>query len=238
MGSQFLELADIRAELVLKDIKHVHLSVYPPTGHVRIAAPEHMSLENVRAYAATRIPWIRKQQQRILKQERESIRDFVSGESHYLWGKRYLLKLLESPRTSVAAKGNKIVLSVSGSTTREVREEILERWHRQEVQKLAAMTLPEWEARLGVKCQKLLVRRMRTKWGSCSPSKGTIRLNTELAKKPKDCAEYILVHELVHLLVPNHGPHFVQLMDKFLPSWRERRERLNALPVRHENWVW
>lgn len=230
-----LDLGDIKAELIQKDIKNIHLSVYPPFGHVRVAIPQHMTEESARAYVATKIPWIRRQQKRILSQEREPIRNYVPGESHYLWGKRYLLRVTEG-RPNLETKGSRINLTVKGGASREDKEQIFERWHRKVLAEFVEERLPDWEDRMGVTCDKVLIRRMRTKWGSCTHSKKTIRLNTELVKKPKDCVEYVLVHELAHLLVPNHSGAFIDLMDKCLPSWRERRNLLNSLPVRHERW--
>ena len=238
MTSQVLMLGQIEAEVVLKDIKHVHLSVYPPSGRVRIAAPENMSIDSVRAYAATRLDWIKKQQQRILRQERETARDYVSGESHYLWGVRYRLQLEDGHPRSIAMRSRKIILRAPLGSSRESREEVMEDWLRTEIRRVVNELLPTWELAIGVSVDDVIVRRMKTKWGSATPAAHRIRLNTELAKKPRTCLEYILVHELVHLIVPNHGQEFVALMDKHLPDWRERRELLNSLPVRHENWMW
>ncbi|CAN1534185.1 COG1451 Predicted metal-dependent hydrolase [Fimbriimonadaceae bacterium] len=230
-------LGDIVADVILKDIKNVHLSVYPPNGHVRISAPERMSLDTIRAYTVSKLSWIRQQQTKLRAQERITPREYVDGESHYVWGKRYLLRVTEtasSPR--VVLRARHIELYVRAGTNAERRSEILEGWLRQELKSSAKVLIEKWEPKLSVQVSAFHVQRMKTKWGSCSSEKGFIRLNTELSKKPVECLEYIVVHEMVHLIERSHNARFVRLMDEFLPKWKFYRDELNRLPVRHEDW--
>jgi len=212
-------LGEIEADVILKDIKNVHLSVYPPNGHVRISAPERMSVDNVRAYAVTKLDWIKKQQRKLRSQERVTPRDYVSGESHFVWGKRYRLRVLDSPHPGVVIRARHLELRARDGSSQQRREEIVESWLRQQLKATIPSLIGKWEPRLGVTVSKFFVQRMKTKWGSCSTSSGWIRLNTELAKKPVECLEYILVHEMVHLIEPSHNPRFVSLMNEFFPKW-------------------
>jgi predicted metal-dependent hydrolase len=234
-----LQLGDIAVDVVRKDIKNVHLSVHPPTGRVRIAAPERMSLDTVRVFAISKLTWIRQQQHKLLEQERETPREYLNRESHYVWGQRYLLKVIEQDQPpSVELSHSRIVLRVRPGTTREKKQSVLEEWYRNQVRNDVPTLIAKWERLMGVRVQRLFVQRMKTKWGSCNHRAGTIRLNTDLAKKPKECLEYIVVHELVHLLEPTHNARFVALMEQFMPKWQFYREALNRLPVRHERWVY
>jgi predicted metal-dependent hydrolase len=232
-----IELGDIKADIVFKNIKNVHLSVYPPNGRVRIAAPTRMSPDTVRVFAISKLNWIRQQQKKILAQERETPREYLNRESHYLWGKRYLLDVVEEDaRPEVELMHEIMILSVRPGTDEARRQEIVEEWYRAQLRQAVMPLLAKWEPLIGVKVERLFVQRMKTKWGSCSPRSGNIRLNTDLAKKPPECLEYILVHEMVHLLEPSHNAHFVSLMESFVPKWQFYREALNRLPVRHEHW--
>ncbi len=232
-----LILGDIVADVLLKDIKNVHLSVYPPTGHVRISAPDGMSLENIRAYAVSKLDWIRQQQTKLREQERITPREYVDGESHYVWGKRYRLKVIESfDGVGISIRGSSLVLRVRPGTNIARREELVESWLRAQLKPVIAELISKWEPKLGVTVDAFHVQRMKTKWGSCSPLRQAIRLNTELAKKPVECLEYIVVHEMVHMLEPSHNERFVNLMNDNLPKWKYHREELNRLPVRHEDW--
>jgi len=238
MATQII-LGDIVADIVLKDIKNVHLSVYPPNGHVRISAPERMTIDNIRAYAVTKLDWIKRQQTKLRSQERISPREYIDGESHYVWGKRYLLKVIEAdgvPRLRVRARH--LDLYVRPGTSKDKREEIMEEWLRANLKKAALPLIQAWESRLGVSVTRFYVHRMKTKWGSCSPGAGNIRLNSELAKKPIECLEYIVVHEMMHLLEPSHNARFVVLMNEHMPKWKFYRDELNRLPVRHETWIY
>lgn len=232
-----VQLGEVIVDVVRKDIKNVHLSVHPPTGKVRIAAPARMSLDTIRVFAISKLPWIRRQRTKIQEQERETPREYLDRESHYFWGRRYLLAVAESNQPpSIELTHNRIVLRVRPGTDRCKREALMEQWYRETVKSAALVFVGKWERPMGVKVQRIFVQRMKTTWGSCHHRAGTIRLNTDLAKKPKECLEYIVVHEMVHLLEPTHNARFVALMDQFMPKWQFHREALNRLPVRHESW--
>jgi predicted metal-dependent hydrolase len=232
-----IELGDITVDVILKDIKNVHLSVYPPTGRVRISAPRRMSLDTLRVFAISKLDWIRQQQAKLREQERETPRDYVDRESHYVWGKRYLLTVIESDEPpAIELKHRRMLLRVRPGTEESKRQALVEEWYRERLKEAVPPLLARWEPLLGVRVERWFVQRMKTKWGSCNHEARTIRLNTELAKKPAECLEYIVVHELVHLLEPTHNAHFVALMDRFMPKWQFHRQVLNRLPVRQERW--
>lgn len=232
-----LELGEIAVDVVLKDIKNVHLSVHPPSGTVRIAAPRRMRLDTIRVFAISKLGWIKQQQKRLRAQKRETPREYVERESHYVWGKRYLLRVTEADAPpSVGLTHTRMQLRVRPATDERKRAEIVDRWYRQQVRAAVPPLLHRWERLLGVRSEGYFVRRMKTKWGSCNPKARTIRLNTDLAKKPLECLEYIVVHELVHLLEPTHNARFVALMERYMPKWQHHRRVLNRLPVRRENW--
>lgn len=234
-----IALGNVAVDVVLKDIKNVHLTVHPPNGRVRIAAPRRMSLDRIRLFAIAKLEWIRRQQAALREQEREEPRGYVERESHYVWGRRYLMAVVEqeAPPT-VELKPRRLVLTVRPGTPEEKREAVVDDWYRRQVKDAVPALLSRWEPILGVKAEAVYVRRMKTKWGSCNPKARTIRLNTELAKKPRECLEYVVVHELVHLLEPTHNARFVALMDQFMPAWPHHRRVLNRLPVRRENWTY
>lgn len=232
-----LDLGDLHADVMRKPIKHVHLSVYPPHGRVRISAPENMALETIRLYAITKLVWIKRQQCKILEQERETPREYLDRESHYVWGKRYLLKVVPTPgASSIKLKHSTLELHSRPGSSESRLAEILEAWYREQTKSAVSELLDKWQPIIGVRAGRLHVQRMRTKWGSCNPKTGLIRLNTDLAKKPPQCLEYILVHELTHLLEPSHNARFQGLLDGFMPQWRQVKSELNRLPVRHEDW--
>lgn len=235
--TSLIKLGDITATVVHKEIKNVHLSVHPPTGRVTIAAPVHMSLDTIRVFAITKLPWIRKQQSKLQEQQREAPREYLDRESHYVWGKRYLLKVIEHDQVpAIELKHSKMVLQVRPGTSQTKCQEIMDEWYRQQLRLVAMPLIAKWEVRLGVKSERLFIQKMKTKWGSCNPHARTIRLNTDLAKKPAECLEYLVVHELVHLIEPTHNSRFVALMDQHMPKWRYHQDTLNRLPVRHEHW--
>lgn len=232
-----LQIGDFEVEVLRKDIKNVHLSVLPPAGRVRISAPEHIDLDTLRVYAVSRLQWIRQQQEKLRSQERETPRDYVERESHYVWGKRYLMTVVEKdepPRVELVHR--KIILQIRPGTDQKKRDAILARWYRNQLREAVPPLIARWEPMLEVEVKEFFVQHMKTKWGGSSPDRGTIRLNTELAKKPPECLEYLIVHEMVHFLEPTHNERFVGLMDRFMPNWRSRRNLLNSLPVRHEEW--
>lgn len=236
MGTE-LQVGDLTVQVVYKDIKHVHLSVHPPVGAVRIASPLRMELETLRVFAITKLEWIRQQQRRIQGQVRQTPREFIDRESHYVWGKRYLLRVEEhSAPPTVELRHSALVLRVRANTPSDQRDQLLDAWYRQQVREAVDPLLARWQPMLGVVAKGYGVRRMKTKWGTCNTLTRSLLLNSELAKKPPICLEYIVVHELVHLLEPSHNARFVGLMDQYLPGWRSHRDELNRLPVRHEEW--
>jgi predicted metal-dependent hydrolase len=232
-----IQLGDIAVDVVRKNIRNIHLSVHPPTGRVRIAAPERMSLDTVRVFAIAKLPWIKKQQRKLLEQEREPLREYIDRESHYVWGTRYLLKVIEADRPrSVELSHGRMILVVRRGTETTKRQAMLDEWYRDQLRAALLPLIEKWERLIGVKVERVFVQRMKTKWGSCNHRAGSIRLNTDLARKPRECLEYILVHEMVHLLEPTHNERFMALMDQFMPKWQTHRDALNRLPVRHDSW--
>jgi len=234
-----LKLGDIIVDVTLKDIKNVHLSVYPPPGKVRISAPKRMKLDIVRVYAISKLGWIKQQQKRIRLQERETPREYLDRESHYVWGKRYSLKTVEEPGAPrVDLNHSAMVLRIRPGSNHERKDAAVAQWYRDQIKEAASRLMAKWEPIIGVRVERFFVQHMKTRWGSCNRSARSIRLNTDLAKKPRECLEYIVVHEMVHLLESTHNANFVSLMDRFMPQWRLRREQLNQLPVRHETWTY
>ena len=232
-----LDLGGLQVQLTRKAIKHVHLSVLPPAGQVRVAAPTHVPVETVRLFVINKLAWIRAQQRKLRTQERETPRQFAAKESHFVWGKRYLLRLSTADAApAVTLSPRTLHLQERPGTDRAGRDAMLQAWYRQQVRQALPPLLARWEPVMGVRAGTVRVQRMKTKWGSCTPATGAIRLNTDLAKKPGECLEYIVVHELVHLIEPTHNARFVALMDKFMPQWKTRRAMLNRLPVRHVEW--
>ena len=237
MNTKQIDVGGIPVDVVFKKIKNIHLSVHPPTGRVRISAPRWMNIDTIRVYAISKIDWIRKHQKKFQEQAREANREYIDRESHYVWGKRYLLKVNEENHPpSVELKHNQMILTVRPKSTIAKREAVVTAWYREQIAHAVVPLLTNWEPVLGVKVSAVHVRRMKTLWGSCTPKKRTIRLNTELAKKPPECLEYVLVHELVHILEPSHNARFVSLMDKFMPQWRHIRDELNRAPLGHVEW--
>lgn len=232
-----LEIGDVAVDVLRKDIKNVHLSVHPPTGRVRISAPARMSLDTIRVFAISKLGWIKQHQRKVRDQDRESPRDYIERESHYLWGRRYLLNVVEGAQPpGVELSQSRMALHVRPGTPHLRRQAIMDEWYRGQLREAVPPVIAKWERLIGVKVAGFFVQRMKTRWGSCNASAHTIRLNTDLAKKPRECLEYLVVHEMVHLLEPTHNARFVTLLDGFLPNWRSLRDTLNSLPVRHENW--
>ena len=234
-----VNLGEIAVDVVFKDIKNIHLSVYPPDGKVRISAPLRMNIDTIRVFAITKLAWIRQQQKKLREQNRETPREYLDRESHYVWGKRYLLNVTENDAApKIELSHNKIHLQVRPETGQERKQAIIEEWYRETIKDLIQSLIIKWEPIIGVKVERFFVQRMKTKWGSCNPAARSIRLNTDLAKKPPECLEYIVVHEMTHLLEPTHNNRFISLMDYFLPKWRFYKDELNKLPVRHETWAY
>jgi len=232
-----LIVGGISIDVVFKNIKNVHLSVYPPMGRVRIAAPARMSLDTIRLYAIAKLDWIKKQQKKLQGQERETPREYLDRESHFVWGRRYLLKVKEAAQTpTVELKHNQMILTVRPGAGKEKREAVVSAWYREQLRIATAPLIAKWEPLMDVKSRRIFVQRMKTKWGSCNPHRRNIRLNSELARKSPECLEYVIVHELVHLLEPSHNQRFVALMDQFMPQWRQFRDELNRMPLSHVEW--
>lgn len=228
-----IEVNGLLVAIVRKEIKNLHLGVYPPDGRIRVAAPFAVSDEAVRHAIIMRQGWIRKQQARFALQERQSQREMIDGESHYFAGQRYRLKIIESSGSSAVLLCGKATmeLHVLHGSSREKREEILLRWYREQLKELIPGIISKWEPILGVAVAEWGVKRMKTKWGSCNPDKCRIWLNLELAKKDVKCLEYIVLHEMVHFLERTHNDRFREYMDRFMPSWKVLRDELNQAPL-------
>ncbi|MBV6404466.1 MAG: M48 family metallopeptidase [Flavobacteriales bacterium] len=235
-----ITVSGIAVDVVRKDIKNAHLAVYPPHGRVRIAAPLRMSDRSIRLLAVTKLAWIRKNRKRIEQQPREAPREYVNGESHYFQGRRYRLRVIEaSGKHRVELKnGRYMILHVHRGASTASKDRTMREWYREQVKALAGPLFAKWAPVVGAEPAQWGVKVMRTKWGSCNHKAGNIWLNLELAKKPPRCLEYIIVHELVHLLEHTHNARFVAYMDRFMPNWKARRTELNAMPVRHEEWTY
>jgi predicted metal-dependent hydrolase len=232
-----LQIGALTIEVTRKAIRNVHLSVHPPDGRITLSAPLDTRLEVARAYAISRLSWIHQQQEKMAQQPREAARELVTRESHSLWGRRYLLEVVPTAgRQQVVPGHRRITLRVRPDATHAQRAQVFYAWQKQQLHRFAMDMIAKWEPRLGVKARAYYLQRMKTKWGSCNHRAGTIRLNTELVKKPKDLVEYVIVHELAHLLVPVHNAQFIALLDRHYPPWREARKELNDLPLGHVAW--
>ncbi len=232
-----LQLGNIIVDVEQKDIKHIHLSVYPPNGRVKIAAPSHLSLEMIRIYVISKLSWIKKQQKKVRNQKRDAPREYLNRESHYYKGKRYLLRIIEIDRPPrVDLKHGTIDLYVRPGSTLLQKQALLDEWYRTQLKTILPDMITQWEKTLKVKVDEFRVKKMKTKWGTCTREAGRIWINLELAKKTVDCLEYIVVHEMMHLLERRHNDKFIAYMDFYLPKWKFYKEMLNRLPVKHEDW--
>lgn len=236
-GSAYLTVAGLGVDVVYKDIKNMHISVYPPVGRVRVAAPENTSEDTIRLAIVQRLPWIKRQREELQRAERQTKREMQSGETHHVWGQRYRLDVSRaSGNHHVEIKGQTLwVVTPAGSDADEKRA-TLDRWYRRELKAVVPTLLAKWQPIVGAEAHKIVVRRMKTKWGTCIAGSKTIWLNPELAKKNPRCLEYIVVHELAHLHERTHNDRFVALMDEYLPDWRARRDELNEAPLAEEDW--
>ena len=235
--NEIIELGDISISVTRKDIKHVHLSVHPPEGRVTLVAPTGTRLEVARAYAISRLGWIREQKSKLEAQAREAPRQFVERESHYVWGRRYLMVVNhQDAKPSVVLDHKRITLTVRPCSNAHKRAEVMHEWQKLQLHAVVPVLIKKWERKLKVKVAGYYLQRMKTKWGSCNHQAGNIRLNTELVKKPKDLLEYVIVHEMVHLLEPTHNERFVSILGQHYPTWREARAELNELPLAAEVW--
>jgi len=232
-----IDVSGIPVEIHRKGIKNLHVGVYPPNGKVRVAAPLHLD-EAVRLAIISRLSWIRRQRQGFARQDRQSMREMVTGESHYYEGRRYRLNVLERGGNTRVRLANNSTLELQAppGTDRAGRQQILDRWYRRRLKARVPELLARWEPVVGVKVADCRVKRMKTRWGSCNIEAGRVWLNLELAKKDPACLEYILVHEMAHFMERHHTDRFRALMDQFMPDWRLRRDELNKAPLAHEDW--
>lgn len=236
--TELIHLGDIEIRVTRKNVKNVHLSVHPPDGRVTLVAPASTRLDVARAYAITRIGWIRQQRDRFAKQAREAPRQYRGRETHYLWGRRHLLKLTErDEKPAIRIDHRTIHLQVRPGTARDQRAIIMHEWHLARLHQVVPELIRKWEASLGVAVAGYFLQRMKTKWGSCNPARRTIRINTELVKKPRDMLEYVIVHEMIHLIEAKHTKAFFQHLDRHYPNWSAVRAELNELPLTAESWL-
>jgi predicted metal-dependent hydrolase len=226
------ELGDITVDVIQKDIKNVHLSVNPPHGDVRISAPMSMNSDAIRAFAIDKLGWIKSERKKFLAQDREPAREFLDRESHHVWGKRYLLEIVEvNEAPSVELKHSKLLLKVRDGADCEKMKSVLDEWYRAQIKDAVPTLLAKYSSRLGVSVDRLFVQDMKTQWGSCAPENGSIRLNTDLARRSPEYLEYVVLHELAHLLESTHNARFTAIMDAQMPNWRHYRDELNRLPL-------
>lgn len=235
-GNAYLTVAGLGVDVVYKDIKNLHISVYPPVGRVRVAAPRRVNEDAIRLAVVQRLAWIKKQRERLSNADRQSERRMVSGETHYVWGERLRLDTSQHGRSRVHVAGKTLWLTTPAAYTTEQRRGVLDRWYRKELKTAVPPLLAKWQPSVGAEASKFVLRHMKTKWGTCQTESGAIWLNPELAKKNPRCLEYVVVHELTHFIERTHNEHFVELMDLHLPDWRARRDELNDAPLSAEEW--
>ena len=237
--SALIKIGELDIHLTRKDIKNLHISVMPPDGQVRVSAPDAMTETAIRMAVIHRIPWIRRQQAAFAKQERQSAREMVNGETHYLWGRRYRLEVIESDTLksqTVKLKSGKLILTVNKGLSDEVKLKLLTEYYRGRLKARAPDLIDKWSKKTDVTINSWQIQKMKTKWGSCNVEEGNIRLNLDLAKKPLPCLEYIILHELLHFKERQHNDRFKALLDIYMPDWRSRRDLLNQMPLNQENW--
>ena len=235
--AETIQLGEIGIALTRKDVKHVHLSVHPPSGRVTLVVPNATRSEVARAYAISKLGWIRDRQAKMRGQARETPRQLVERESHYLWGRRYLLTVREEEaKPSIRLSHRTIMLTVRHGSSGAKRAEVMHEWHKSLLHEAIRELIARWEPKLDLYVAGYFLQRMKTKWGSCNHRARTIRLNTELVKKPKDLLEYVVVHEMLHLIEPTHSERFLSLISKHYPAWREARAELNELPLGASEW--
>ena len=233
-------VSGIPVQIVRKQIKNLHLSVYPPDGRVRVAVPQHLSDDNVRLAVISRLSWIKKQQAKFQAQPRQSAREMVTGESHYLFGKRYRLDVIERRgcHEIAIANNNTLQLFINPGTSTQNRALVLNQWYRHQLKAQIPDLLKRWQLTIGEEVQNWGIKKMKTKWGSCNITQRRIWLNLELAKKPLECLEYVVVHELVHLHERYHNKVFYAYMNKYLPQWQQCRDILKREPLAEEDWMY
>ena len=235
--SETIHLGDVEILVTRKNIKNVHLSVHPPKGTVTLSTPNGTRIEVARAYAISKLVWIRNQRVKFAGQARETSRKFIERETHFLWGRQYLMTVVyKDVKPRVSLDHRRITLTVRPGSDVAKRSEVIHEWHKSLLHELVPSLIKKWESKLGVKVSGYFLQRMKTKWGSCNHRARNIRLNTELAKKPKDLLEYIIVHEMAHLIEPTHSERFIAILDRHYPTWHEARAELNDLPLAAEAW--
>jgi hypothetical protein len=235
--NETIQIGDVSILVNRKAVRNVHLSVHPPSGRVTLVAPAGTRLEVARAYAISKLDWIREQQSKLHNQAREAPRKFVERESHYLWGRRHLLTIAyQDTKPSITLDHRRITLTVRPGSDAEKRGDIMHEWHKSLLHQVVPSLIQKWEFRLGVSVEQYFLQRMKTKWGSCNHRVRHIRLNTQLVTKPKDLLEYVIVHEMVHLIEPTHSERFLIILGEHYPTWREARAELNELPLAAEFW--
>jgi hypothetical protein len=232
-----IQIGEISVLVTRKAIKHVHLSVHPPNGRVTLAAPASTPLDVARAYAISKLAWMREQQTKLQTQAREAPRRFVERESHYLWGRRHLLTIVQKETKPFGSLDHRrITLTVRPGSGTTKRAKVVHEWHKSLLHEAVPPLIRKWERRLRVRVEEYFLQRMKTKWGSCNHKVRHIRLNTQLVTKPKDLLEYVIVHEMIHLIEPTHSERFLALLNRHWPTWREARAELNELPLAAEAW--
>ncbi|MCX6170007.1 MAG: SprT family zinc-dependent metalloprotease [Ignavibacteriales bacterium] len=234
---QQIKLGDISIDVIYKNIKNIHLSVHPPTGRVRIASPTRFKLDSLRVYAISKLNWIKKQQHKIQSQDREAPREYITRETHYYLGKRFLLNVIITNSTpKIILNHSTIELHVRENSTLLQRKTLMNEWYRESLKEIIPEYIERWEKILNVKVNEYGIKKMKTRWGTCNIKDQRIWINLELAKKPIQCLEYIIVHEMIHLIERTHNERFLALMKKFLPQWKLYKEELNRFPLNHEEW--
>ncbi|PJK23860.1 M48 family metallopeptidase [Mycolicibacterium goodii] len=237
-ANAYLTIRGIDVDVIYKDIKNLHIGVYPPMGRVRVAAPRRLDDDQVRLAVIQRLPWIKRQREQLRAADRQSEREMVAGESHDVWGSRFRLKVVERPgKAHIEIDGDRLVLYVPTGRSADQRRKLLDAWYRDQLRQRIPELIAKWESNLDLEVPEWNIRQMRTKWGTCNRETRRITFNTELAKKHPDCLEYIVVHEMMHYFERGHGERFTKLMDGAMSDWRSRRDQLNAAPLAHEAWT-
>jgi predicted metal-dependent hydrolase len=235
-ASAYLTVAGIGVDVVFKDIKNLHISVYPPLGRVRVAAPHRVDEDAIRLAIVQRLQWIKRQREQLRGADRQTERQMISGETHYVWGQRLRLDSSHRGRSKVSVAGTTLWVTTPEDYSDDQRRALLDRWYREQLKAAVPPLLEKWQPVVGEEAQKVVVRRMKTKWGTCQAKSRAIWLNPELAKKNPRCLEYIVVHELTHLIEPTHNERFVEHMNRHMPDWQARRDELNDAPLANEDW--
>ena len=232
-----LKIADVTIEVVKKDIKNIHLSVNPPSGNVKLAVPLSASANVIRTFALSKLKWIRKNQKKMRAQEREEPKQYIERESHYIWGRRYLLHVIEcNEKASILVKAKKIILYRRACVSKVTAAKVFDQYYKDELVEVAEQKIIKWAKALGVSVPTLEVRKMKTRWGSCNTRRRIVRLNSELAKRPKELLNYVILHEMAHLFEKTHNQRYYEILDRYMPNWQHYRNELNRLPI--PNGVW